>query len=238
MDTSGPKPVNYIKRYDCPADNNGGPNSYNRIFNIPSEKRSTGLPCFSGAPAGTQYFTGSMPKPPNKPGANHLSGWSSIHYSPNVLLLTPAIFGGAAAFILGFGFYGHSLTGGFNKYIFFANIFAIIVSLGVGAYIYEARLKDAKLSDIIVPALFLIFFFAALFNLTYSLYPESFSGTIGDTPITQFLSFMSISVGAISVGETLNVTPEKASTQILVAIEAVFSLFVLSLIIAIVSKLD
>jgi len=238
MDTSGAKAVNYMKHYGYPVDNNGGSNSYNRIFNIPSEKRSTGLPCFSGSSGIADYFAGSMSKPPNKPDTNQLAGWSAVHYSPNILLLTPAIFGGAAAFILGFGFYGHCLTGGFNKYIFFANIFAIIVSLGVGAYIYEARLNDAKLGDIIVPALLLIFFFAALFNLTYSLYPESFSGTIGDTPITQFLSFMSISVGAISVGETLNVTPEKASTQILVAIEAVFSLFVLSLIIAIVSKLD
>lgn len=235
MDTSGSKPVNYIKRYNCPANNSGGSNSYNRIFNIPSDKRNEGYSGFLLPPGTSEYYTGLTPWRLNRPNTLGSPGWSAVHHSPNVLLLTPAIFGGVAAFILGFGFYGHCLSSGFNKYIFFANILAIIASLGVGFYIYEARMKDASFSDIIVPAILLIIFFATLYNLTYSLYPETFSGTIGDTPIAQFLSFLSISIGSMSVGETLNVTPEKASVQILIGIEAIFSLFVLSLIIAVVA---
>lgn len=237
MNTSGPNPVNNFYRYYCSADNNGGVNSYNRILNIPSGKKSAGYSGYQypGAPEFPEYFAGYNSARLNRLTTQELPDWPAFHNSPNILLLTPTILGGAALFILSFGFYGHCLTGGYNKYIFFANIYAIIASLGVGAYIYEARMDDASLGDIIVPALLLIFFFSVLYNLTYSLYPESFSGTIGDTPLTQYFSFLSISIGAISVGETLNVTPEKASTQILVAIEAVFSLFVLSLIIAVVA---
>jgi uncharacterized membrane protein YsdA (DUF1294 family) len=161
--------------------------------------------------------------------------WNTEQRSPDMRLLAPAIFGGTAAFILGFRFFGHCLSSGENKFIFFANIYAFIASLGAGSYIYESRKNQAALSEVIIPAVLLIFFFGTVYNLTYGLYPGTFSGTIGKTPITQLLSFMSISIGAISVGETLNVIPETAPIQILVATEAIFSLFVLSMIISIVA---
>jgi hypothetical protein len=46
----------------------------------------------------------------------------------------PVIVGGAAAFYLGFGFYGHSLTCGESKFLFLLISMAIIASIGVGAY--------------------------------------------------------------------------------------------------------
>jgi hypothetical protein len=157
-------------------------------------------------------------------------------YPPNPLLLTPAIFGGAGAFLLGFGFYGHCLSGGYNKFVFFMIVLALIASLGVGAYIYQARLGRTTLGEVIIPSLILIFFFGAIYNLIYSLYPATFSGTIGKTPLTQFLSFFSISVGSVSVGETVNVIPEKPEIQVLLSIEFLFSLFALTVIIAIVAS--
>ncbi len=156
---------------------------------------------------------------------------------PNQLLLTPAIFGSAAAFIVGFGRYGHSLSCGYNKYIFFTSVYAIIASIGAGIYIYEVMRyahNDSKLSKIILPLFTIILFFALLFNMTYTLYPFTFSGTIGDTKITQCLSFLALSIGSISVGETFNVTPEKTGSQILAAIESFWNLFALSLIIALI----
>ncbi|HHV65692.1 MAG TPA: hypothetical protein GXX46_11600 [Peptococcaceae bacterium] len=162
-----------------------------------------------------------------------------IKDDPNLLLLTPAIFGSAGAFLLGFGFYGHCLTGGYNKFIFFIIVLAVIASLGGAAYIYQVRLVGSyptSLSTIILASLLIIFFFGTVYNLIYSLYPATFSGTIGDTPLTQLLSFLSLSVGVISVGETFNVAPEKPEVQILEAIEALFNLFALSLIISVVAS--
>ncbi|NLI92302.1 MAG: hypothetical protein GX434_08885 [Peptococcaceae bacterium] len=155
--------------------------------------------------------------------------------TPNLLLLTPAIFGTAGMFILGFGFYGHSLTSGYSKFIFFIVIYAIIASLGAGLYIYQLlHLKDvdSRLYDIVQPLLAIAIFFAATFNLVYSLYPSSFSGTIGDTKITQFLSFLALSIGSISVGETFDVSPQTAGVQILLATESFWNLFAISILIS------
>jgi len=86
---------------------------------------------------------------------------------------------------------------------------------------------------VLIPAvLLMIAFFASIFDLTYTLYPFTFSGTIGDTPITQFLSFLALSVGYISIGESFNISPERAETQTLAAIVALWNLFVLSLFIS------
>ncbi|WP_415535247.1 hypothetical protein [Dehalobacter sp. 4CP] len=157
----------------------------------------------------------------------------------NPMLLTPAIFGAAAALTVGFGLHGRSFSSGYSKFIFFVNIYAVIASLGAGAYIFETltldESKDAKLKDIIFPLITIILFFALLFNLVYTLYPSSFSGTIGKTPVTQLISFLSLSIGSISVGETFNVTPEKSGTQILAAVESFWNLFVLSLLISLIT---
>jgi len=163
----------------------------------------------------------------------------SIPSRANLILLTPAIFGAAAALTVGFSLYGRSFSRGYSKFIFFVNIYAIIASLGAGTYIFETltleERKDAKLKDIILPLITVILFFALLFNLVYSLYPSSFSGTIGKTRVTQFISFLSLSIGSISVGETFNVTPEKSGTQIMAAVESFWNLFVLSLLISLIT---
>ncbi|UWG97024.1 hypothetical protein LPY66_19480 [Dehalobacter sp. DCM] len=156
----------------------------------------------------------------------------------NIILLTPAILGTAAAWVTSFGFYGRSLSFGYRKFIFFTDIYTILASLGAGAYIFQLleldESKDAKLKDIILPLVSVILLFALTYNMIYSLYPDTFSGTIGKTPVTQFMSFLSLSIGSISVGETFNVTPEKPGTQILAALESFWNLFVLSLLISLI----
>jgi len=182
----------------------------------------------------------------NFPRRNYMSGiraeqmWrgpavGQVKRKPDILLLTPAIFGGAAAFILGFGFHGRCLTSGYHKFIFFINILAIISSLGVGAYIYEL-LKYAEDGDkfvgIVPPLLIIVFFYAAVFNLVYSLYPETYRGTIGDTRLSQFFSFLALSAGTITVGETFGVEINNPGAQILNALEGLFALLVFTLIIS------
>jgi hypothetical protein len=155
----------------------------------------------------------------------------------NIPLLTPAIFGGAAAFALGFFFYGRCRNTGYKKVIFFVDIFSLIATFGVGAFIYRSfKLKehDGRYYQIVWPVAFIIFFYASVYNVIYSLYPHTLSGTIGKTPMTQFLSFLALSIGSITVGESFGINFEDAGVQILGGTEALFNLYVLSLIVSLV----
>lgn len=153
---------------------------------------------------------------------------NNSHYYPNYLLLTPAIFGTAAAFILGFRL--DCLTSGQSRIIFFLNIYTAVSVWGAGLYIYDLlRNASDSFRAVILPVLIIILFFASVFNLIFSLFPGTFTGTIGDTPITQFLSFLALSIGNGSIGVSYNINPETAGVQVLMAFEPLFNLFVLTL---------
>jgi len=158
--------------------------------------------------------------------------------APDILLLTPAIFGGVATFILGFGFYGNSFTAGYKKFIFFIDIFALIATFLAGDYIFQLlsiKKDDSRFKSICFPLFIMILFYSGIYNLLYSLYPGTFSGTIGKTRSTQFLSFLALAIGTISVGETFNIDMEDTGVQVLVASETLFNLFVITLIVALLS---
>jgi hypothetical protein len=177
----------------------------------------------------------------------HIPGCSSVYpcwpenktSCPNPLLLVPAVFGGLAAFSLGFGFFGHNLSGGYSKFIFFLDVYAIISTFSVGYLVFHLIHYEAgaiRYTDIIIPIIILTLFYATVYNFIYSLYPGTFSGTIGNTPITQFLSFTAKSIGIISIGESFNVTAEDTGVQILTAIEALFNFFVITLLFSLLLK--
>jgi len=171
----------------------------------------------------------------NETGCINLNNALSTN-QPSLLLLTPAIFGSAAAFILGFRFYGHNLTRGYDRFIYFVDIYSFLATLGVGYFIYESRLEKMGLYDVLLPALLLMFYFGTVFNLTYSLYPESFSGSVDNsTPVTQFLAFLSLGINNISVGGTLDIAPVKAGVKVLFSITGLFTLFIFSVIISLVT---
>lgn len=200
--------------------------SYTGNNNIPVNFLSINNPQQSKAPQVSKTY--------GSPGSNPYAVNNSLT-PPNPVLLAPAIFGGLAAFTLGFGYYGHSLAGGYNKFIFFINIFSIIATVGVSYYIYDLvhwETGDTRFADIFFPIIVITFYYAAVYNLIYSLYPFTFTGTIGDTPITQFLSFLARSTGSISVGETFDITMKTAGVQILTAIEVIFNFFVITLLLA------
>ncbi|MGI5901110.1 MAG: hypothetical protein ACOX7U_01385 [Desulfitobacteriia bacterium] len=195
----------------------------------------------SGFSGDYQYFWLQKQRGPNLCGFKHQKNLSSFNpwekKEPDLLLLTPAIFGGAAFFILGVSFHGRNLTTGYNKFIFFMNIAALISTFGVGAYIiniFQFRPKEAYLNDIILPLVVMVLYFASSFNLIYSLYPSAYSGTIGKTRAAQFLTFLAMSIGSISVGEQYDVTFNNPGVQILTAIENGFNLIILTLLVAFV----
>lgn len=217
----------------------------NCVLNIPSLKETAGVPVafgnqgfsdpgqFSLRPQ--RKYSQKMLRPLSYTKSKRNPYGLKAADSPNILYLIPAFFGSSAAFIVGFSFFGHSLTCGYSKVIFFINVYAIIVSIGAGVYVFELlsfRDGDSRFFGLILPLISVILFFALAFNLIYSVFPFTFSGTIGDTPLTQFLSFLSLSIGSISVGETFNISPEKTGTQVLASMESFWNLFILSLLIS------
>lgn len=213
-------------QYYFPAKNSENYNSPSRLSNKNATEKFLNMPQgnFQMNTKQDWYMKGTV-NPYGLPATNQ----------PNLIYLTPAFFGSAAGFILGLRFFGHNLTAGYSKYIYFINIYALITSLGVGVFIYESRIDKTEVAEVLLPALLLMFFFGTILNLTYSLYPDTFSGTIGGTRITQFLSFLAMGVANISVGETLDVVPKKPGVQILLSITGLFSLFVFSIIISLIT---
>ncbi len=108
--------------------------------------------------------------------------------------------------------------------------------MGVGFFIYESRIDKTSLYEVLLPALLLMFYFGTIFNLTYSLYPDTFSGSIDAfTPISQFVVFLSLGITSISVGGTVDVVPQKPGVKMLFSIAGLFSLFIFSIIISLVT---
>ena len=207
------------------------PNNAHFLSGIPGSNIPLNIPALNNYPKPLSSNLGY-----SNPGLN-LYGLQN-NPPPNPILLTPAIFGGLAAFSVGFGYYGYSLTSGYSKFIFFVNIYAIIATFGVGYYIYQLVQRKtgyARFLNIIFPVILIILFYAAVFNLIYSLYPFSFKGTIGDTRITQFLSFLARSIGTISIGESFGISVETAGVQTLTSIEALFNFFVITLLLALLA---
>jgi hypothetical protein len=125
------------------------------------------------------------------------------------------------------------------------DIYAVIAALGAGDYILELLEQDGKdrhnelkevLLSISIPIFTTIFFFSSVFNLIYNLDEECFEGKIGKTKTTQYFSFLALSIGNISVGDSLGISPARTGTQILLAIESIFTLFAISLLISLFSK--
>ena len=155
----------------------------------------------------------------------------------NILLLAPVIFGGAATFILGFVFFGRSLKAGYKKFITFMNILGLLVTFGTAIYVYQlfkAGDNNLKFNTVVWASAIIILFYGSTFNLIYSLYPHTFEGIIGKTPLTQFLSFLMLSIGSVSIGESFGVNVADTGVQVLAGIEALFNLYVLSLIVSLV----
>lgn len=86
--------------------------------------------------------------------------------------------------------------------------------MGVGSFIYKSRIDKTSLYEVFFPALLLMFYFGSVFNLTYSLYPDTFSGS------------------NVSVGGTVDVVPKKTGVKILFSITGLFALFIFSVIVS------
>lgn len=177
-------------------------------------------------------------------------------FSPNMLLLTPAIFGGLGAFMVSSllrrrkpsedienrvdgEVSGQSLetSRGFYKLELFLNVLSIISLVGCTAYVYQGIMEDGgitRFSAVASTVIIIIFLFASEDYLLYTICPECYDGVTGNSAVGDFLNFVVLNIGAISVGESFGLTAKTTGTKLLLAQESLFNLFVLALLISFV----
>lgn len=174
---------------------------------------------------------------------------------PNIVLLTPAIFGGFGAFMVSFmlrrrkrsenfenrvyeevsGQHMETHNRGFYKLELFLNILSIIALAGCTAYVYEEIIKDGgirRFTAVVPTVVIIIFLFASEHYLLYTVCPECYEGVSGNSAVGDFMNLVALSIGAISVGESYGITAKTTGTKVLLAQESLFNLFVLALLIS------
>ncbi|MDD4347061.1 MAG: hypothetical protein PHZ11_09310 [Desulfitobacteriaceae bacterium] len=176
---------------------------------------------------------------------------------PNIVLLTPAIFGGFGAFMVSFllrrrrlngnfgnrvdeevsGQYLETYSKGFYKLEFFLNVLSVIALSSCTAYVYKVIKEDGGMERfvaIVLTVVIIIFLIASEEFLLHTVCPGCFEGVICNSAVGDFLNFVALSIGAISVGESYGITPKTTGTKILLAQEGLFNLFVLALLISLI----
>lgn len=174
---------------------------------------------------------------------------------PNIVLLTPAIFGGLGAFMVSSllsrrrprGSFankdaaevsGHFLEThhrGFYKLELFLNILSIIALLGCTAYVYQEIKGDGgirRFAAVVPTVVIIISLFTAEAYLLYTVWPGSYEGVTGNSEIGDLLNFVALNIGAISVGQSYGITANTTGARLLLAQESLFNLFVIVLLIS------
>lgn len=213
---------------------------------------------FYSHPKRSPYFSNDISaiktdnNPKNYP--NRIHDISEVFYL-NIGLLTPAIFGGLGAFTVGFllrrrrpsenfenrinrevpGQYMETYPGVFYKLEFFLNVLSIIALLSCTAYVYEIIKGGGgirRFTAVVPTVLIIIFLFASEEFLLHTICPGCFEGVMGNSAVGDFLNFVALSIGAISVGESYGITAKTTGTKVLLAQESLFYLFVLALLVS------
>lgn len=186
--------------------------------------------------------------------SNRIEDISEVFY-PNIVLLTPAIFGGLGVFMVSFllrrhrpsedfknrvdeevsGQYLETYSRGFYKLEFFLNVLSIIALSSCTAYIYEVIKGGGgirRFAAVVPTVLIIIFLFASEEFLLHTVCPRCFEGVAGNSAVGDFLNFIALSIGAISVGESYGITAKTTGTKVLLAQESLFYLVVLALLVS------
>lgn len=206
----------------------------------------------------SQYDQLPHPNLPQKSSNPYRFFDSGPNYTPNIILISPAIFGGLGFFLVASligpkehcsipGFFNSDHleinlkpeSRGFYKLEFFINAFSIIALLGTSVYIYQAVKHKSDLDrfvSVVLAISILIFFYASEEYFLYFICPQCFDGVAGKSRIGVFLNFFTLSSGAFSVGESYGITPLTTGTKVLLSQESIFNLFIITLLITFVAK--
>jgi len=123
------------------------------------------------------------------------------------------------------------------------DVFTTGATLGLVLYIFTV-FQDLKKNPVV--GLFLIclalfttiWLYAGVYLFIYRLFPKSFKGEdIGDKWVTQFFSFLYLSITSFSSSSSGDIVPTTISTRMLISIETLFFLFTVVLSISLFTLL-
>lgn len=150
-------------------------------------------------------------------------------------LLSPALFGAAGALFLSlFSDCNHLLErsdGTLFKLtiVFYAIGATVAVSFAVTDVLANSKAPHDHLLYPISGALVtIILLFAAEYLLLFRFFPSSFKGDVGEDFVTQFLSFIYLSITSIATGNLGDIMPDNLTARALIATEIAFYLFTMA----------
>lgn len=159
-------------------------------------------------------------------------------------VLTPAFVGIGLSLLISLGPKSQKLdkTSGWQAFTMLAvNAFTAVASIGVALYIFiELTDNGEDLVRTLVPigiaVITLITLFGSVFTMVYRLFPDSFKGEVGDDFLTQFLSFIYLSVTTFATASVGDIMPATIGTRMLISTEVLFFIFIFTMGIALFVK--
>ena len=150
-------------------------------------------------------------------------------------LLSPALFGAAGALFLSlFSDDDHLIECGGGTLFKLAIVgyaigATVAVSFAVADVLTNSKVPHDRLLYPISGALVsVILLFAAEYLLLFRFFPSSFKGDVGEDFVTQFLSFIYLSITSIATGNLGDIMPDNLTARALIATEIAFYLFTMA----------
>lgn len=150
-------------------------------------------------------------------------------------LLSPALFGAAAALLLSVFSDSNDVKercdGTVFKLaiVFYAIGATVSVSFAVSHVLSKSvRPHDHLLNPIGGAIVTIILFFGSIYLLLYSFFPDSFKGEVGDNLGAQLFSFIYLSITSLATANLGDIMPDSMTARALIATEIAFNLFTLA----------
>ncbi|GAB6172614.1 hypothetical protein JCM15765_20920 [Paradesulfitobacterium aromaticivorans] len=114
------------------------------------------------------------------------------------------------------------------------NLYSVFAAAALGAYILlEIVDHDSKPTDGLIPIglafNLCMLYFASVYDMVYTLFPQSFTGKIGETSLEKFFSFVYFSIMTFATAGSGDIVPETIGTRMLVSMEVLFFIFIATL---------
>lgn len=165
--------------------------------------------------------------------------WVHAYTSPSLWLLAPAVLEIGAFLAV-----SASVRKRLSKEImeprlslFAIDTFTLVASIGVALYIFlELADNGENPVQAFIPIGLaigvVILLFASAFTAAYRLFPKSFKGDVGQDIMTQFFSFLYLSINTFATAGDGDIFPATTGTKMLVSLELLFFVYIIALGIA------
>ncbi len=148
------------------------------------------------------------------------------------LLLGPALVGTGISLVIAGD--GREVESDAKGVLLAINLYSVFAAAALGAYILlEIVDHDSKPADGLIPIglsfNLCILYFASVYDLIYTLFPQTFEGKIGEDPVEKFFSFLYFSILTFATAGAGDIVPLTIGSRMLVSIEILFFIFIATL---------